>query len=72
MNTPKFSGPGQLILPCAAVAYQEEFCYRCISCYAVVGSIGQPKECREESEKYKTLESLGGKGWDYHLGEQKK
>jgi hypothetical protein len=67
-----YSGPRRIILPCVAVAIQEEFCYRCINCNAVVGSIGQPKECREESEKYKTLYALGGKGWDYKLGEQKK
>jgi hypothetical protein len=71
MNALTFSEPGRLILPCVAVAYQEEFGYRCIQCNAVVGSVGQPGRCREESEKYKTLESLGGKGWDYNLGEQK-
>jgi hypothetical protein len=33
---------------------------------AVVGSIGQPQECREEKNKYDLMKALGGKGWEYH------
>ena len=63
-----------ILLPCVAVAYfdhESEMGYRCSTCFAMVGSIGQPDECQKEMEKYKTLEAIGGKGWDYDLGEQK-
>jgi hypothetical protein len=65
------NGPRRIILPCLAVAFQEEFCYRCIDCNAIVGSVGQPNQCQKESEKYKMLNAMGGKGWDYEVGEQK-
>ena len=57
-----------MLLPCGGVAYWDEssgISYRC-ECGAVVGSIGMPKACQEEAEKYKVLEALGGKGWDYY------
>jgi hypothetical protein len=44
--------------------------YRCTSCFAMVGSIGQSNWCQEESAKWKTLKALGGKGWDYERGTQ--
>jgi hypothetical protein len=34
--------------------------YRCRVCMAVVGSIAEPKSCKEEREKYKIWEKLGG------------
>jgi len=60
-----------LLLPCAAVARFETqgTGYRCLQCGAVVGSVGQSKECTAEADKWKTLEALGGKGWDYKLGQ---
>ena len=41
-----------MYLPCGAVAYfDESSCigYRCENCMAVVGSIGQPQRCKDES-----------------------
>lgn len=55
-------------LPCGGIAYFDDdsgIGYRCSTCNAIVGSIGQPKHCKEEAEKYETWEKLGGKGWDY-------
>ena len=55
-------------LPCGGVAYFDDDCgigYRCSNCFAVVGSIGQPKHCKDEAKKYENWEKLGGKGWDY-------
>lgn len=62
-----------LYLPCGGVAYFDESSgigYRC-ECGAVVGSIGQPRSCKEEADKYKNWEQLGGKGWDYNKGKPK-
>lgn len=59
-------------LPCGSIARFDEgagFGYRCENCMAVVGSIGQPRDCVEEANKYKVLERLGGKGWNYKKGE---
>jgi hypothetical protein len=59
-------------LPCGGVAYFDQdsgISYRCHSCFAVVGSIGQPAHCREEAKKYEVIETLGGKGWNYQTGE---
>lgn len=55
-------------LPCGPIAYFDEssgISYRCEVCNAVVGSIGQPQRCKDEAQKYKNWELLGGKGWDY-------
>lgn len=59
-------------LPCGNEAY---FCheaghgYRCSACFAVVGSMGQPSYCVEESEKYNMFQALGSKArWNYELG----
>lgn len=55
-------------LPCGGTAYWDEdsgISYRCELCGAVVGSIGQPQRCKDEEQKYKNWETLGGKGWDY-------
>jgi hypothetical protein len=62
-----------IFLPCGSTAHFDEssgISYRCDSCFAVVGSIGQPDRCSEESAKWKTLKALGGKGWDYEKGRQ--
>lgn len=59
-------------LPCGGTAYFDEssgISYRCETCMAVVGSIGMPAHCKHEAEKYRVMELLGGKGWDYLEGE---
>lgn len=59
-------------LPCGGTAYWDEtsgISYRCEDCGAVVGSIGQPRKCAEEAEKYKMMGVLGGGSWNYHKGE---
>jgi len=59
-------------LPCGGTAYFDEgsgISYRCELCGAVVGSIGQPQQCKEEAEKYENWQRLGGRGWDYSRGE---
>ena len=56
-------------IPCGATAVFDEssgISYRCEHCFAVVGSMGQPRECKEEAEKYELMEKLGGKGWRYY------
>ena len=63
-----------IYMPCGSEAYWDsasDMGYRCQSCFAMIGSIGQPRECKEESEKYATLERLGGMGWDFETGRQK-
>ena len=57
-----------MYLPCGGTAYFDEssgISYRC-ECGAVVGSIGMPGSCQEEAKKWKVIEALGGKGWDYY------
>lgn len=59
-------------LPCGGTAYWDEgsgISYRC-ECGAVVGSIGMPKSCKDEAQKYENWEKLGGKGWDYFKGSE--
>lgn len=54
-------------LPCGGVAYFDEssgISYRC-ECGAVVGSIGMPQACKDEADKWRAWEAIGGKGWDY-------
>jgi hypothetical protein len=59
-------------LPCGASAtfcYEAGFGHRCNNCWAVVGSIGQPRECVEATNKYKVLKMLGSNVvWDYEKG----
>ena len=55
-------------LPCGGRAIFDQssgISYRCEDCMAVVGSIGQPQRCKDESQKYENWKKLGGKGWDY-------
>jgi hypothetical protein len=62
-----------IFLPCGSTAHFDESSgigYRCDSCFAVVGSVGEPDRCQEESQKWKNLKTLGGKGWDYEKGRQ--
>ena len=59
-------------LPCGGVAYFDEssgISYRCGECNAVVGSIGQPRSCREEADKWRAYEEAGMWRWDYNRGE---
>jgi hypothetical protein len=61
-----------MYLPCGGVAYFDQdsgISYRCETCFAVVGSMGQPRSCREEVKKYDAWKELGGQGWDYDKGE---
>lgn len=56
-------------LPCGGIASFDEssgISYRCEYCGSVVGSIGQPRECKEEAQKYELIKKLGGKGWEYY------
>lgn len=60
----------EIYLPCGGTAFFDDgsgCSYRC-ECGATVGSIGMPRACREESDKWKAWKKLGGKGWDYFLG----
>jgi hypothetical protein len=61
-----------MYLPCGGVAYFDPdsgTSYRCETCFAVVGSMGQPRSCQEEAKKYDVWKELGGQGWDYNKGE---
>jgi hypothetical protein len=42
--------------------------YRCEHCMATVGSIGQPRSCKEEAEKWEAYEKAGMWRWDYSKG----
>lgn len=61
-----------MFLPCGGTAYLDPessiWGFRCDTCFAIVGSIGQPSKCKEESQKYSNWAKLGGKGWDYNKG----
>jgi len=64
-----------IFLPCGADAFFDHdlvIDYRCQQCNAVVGSVGQPQSCQDANNKWKTLEALGGKGWNYRRGEPHK
>ena len=63
-------------LPCGGTAYWDEasgISYRCENCIAVVGSVGMPKSCKDELNKYDiVLPALGSKiTWDYYEGCEK-
>jgi hypothetical protein len=60
-----------MYLPCGGEAYFDEgagYGHRCWTCMAVVGSIGQSQQCKDEEQKYLNWQKLGGKGWDYDKG----
>lgn len=65
--------PNHIFLPCGGTAYFDHgsgISYRCETCFAVVGSIGQSQRCADEAQKWRNVEALGGKGWDYKTGKQ--
>lgn len=64
--------PEMIKLACGGTAYFDHSSgcsYRCMDCMATVGSIGMPQSCKDEEQKYKNWEALGGQGWDYGLGD---
>lgn len=65
-----------LYLPCGGTAYWDEgsgCSHRCADCMATVGSIGMPRDCKHEMDKYeKVLPALGSKiYWDFNEGCEK-
>lgn len=62
-------------LPCGATAHFDHdsgISYRCEECMAVVGSVGQPRQCQNAMKKYDVLRELGGHvQWDYEKGCEK-
>ena len=62
-------------LPCGGIAWLDPdsstYGYRCTSCFSIIGSIGQPKPCKDEEAKWEAWKSIGGKGWNYQLGRPK-
>jgi len=62
---------GTMYLPCGGVAefdHGSGCSYRCEHCMATVGSIGQPRRCREEAKKWEAYEAAGMWRWDYSKG----
>lgn len=62
----------RMYLPCGGVAYFDEsssISYRCEMCNAVVGSVGQPRSCREEADKWDAYTKAGMWRWDYLTGQ---
>ena len=60
-----------MYLPCGGVAefdHSSGISYRCEMCNAVVGSVGQPRSCKEEAKKWDAWKAIGGQGWDYNKG----
>ena len=61
-----------MYLPCGGVAefdHSSGISYRCEMCNAVVGSVGVPRDCRDEIAKYDVLKQLGSNvKWDYNKG----
>ncbi len=63
-----------IYLPCGSRAVFDEgsgISYRCEDCMAVVGSIGQPRTCKEEADKWRAYEEAGMWRWDYNTGEKR-
>lgn len=64
-----------LRLPCGGTAYFDHgsgCSHRCGTCMSTVGSVGMPRECKNEMDKYdKVLPALGSKiRWDFYLGRE--
>jgi hypothetical protein len=60
-----------MYLPCGGEAHFDHgsgCSYRCEHCMATVGSIGQPRSCREEAKKWEAYEKAGMWRWDYNKG----
>jgi hypothetical protein len=63
-----------MYLPCGGEAnfdHSSGISYRCEMCLAVVGSVGQPRSCREEALKWEAYEKAGMWRWDYDKGESR-
>lgn len=61
-----------MYLPCGGRAYfdvSSGVSYRC-ECGAVVGSIGQPRSCKEEADNWRAYERAGLWKWNYETGER--
>lgn len=70
-NMGKIMTPKFIYLPCNSRArwdYESDMGYRCETCFAMVGSIGQPQTCVDKANKYKMYEKLGGEKWNYETG----
>lgn len=64
-----------MYLPCGGVANfdcSSGISYRCEVCNAVIGSVGQPRSCKDDDQFWRGWKDLGGMGWDYMRGEPKK
>jgi hypothetical protein len=62
---------GTMYLPCGGEAnfdYSSGISYRCETCGAVVGSVGQPRSCQEEAKTWEAYEQAGMWRWDYSKG----
>jgi hypothetical protein len=62
-----------LAMPCGGTAefdYSSGCAHRCTTCMSVVGSIGMPRECKEMMDMYDNWQKLGGRGWNYVLGQE--
>jgi hypothetical protein len=58
------SWPQDMDLECGSVAsfdHESGISYRCNTCFAVVGSIGMPKECKELYDMIDVVDKLKGK-----------
>lgn len=63
-----------MYLPCGGVAEFDDgsdIGHRCTYCFAVVGSIGQPRKCAEEAKKWDAYKKAGMWEWDYLVGKPK-
>lgn len=57
-------------LPCGGIAeidVESGISYRCTHCLTIVGSVGMPKHCKDEIQKWNNWEALGGKKWEYKM-----
>lgn len=58
-------------LPCGGTArfdVTSGISFRCEDCGAVVGSMGQPRECADEMHKWSAYQTAGLWAWNYQLG----
>jgi len=54
----------EIKLPCGATAlfdYESGISYRCTSCFAIVGSVGMPQECKTLLDMEEVIRKLKGK-----------
>lgn len=73
MDDEGYVGPTCIYLPCGGVAEFDDgsgCSHRCMDCMATVGSIGMPRSCKDQLDKYeKVLPALGSRvKWDYREG----